>query len=189
MKQKILKIIRILTVAPFMCLISTFLILIFKREYFVSINSIISAIFNLTILPLSSYPVYYLVKPLKNKGRSFQRLLTIIFAMLGYIFAFSFSFILKDTKEIKIYYFTYLLSSLILLAFRLFNKINPSGHAAGISGPITFLVIYINKYFAFLYCLTLIIWYASVKMKRHTNLEYIIGTFIPIIILISTLFI
>lgn len=170
-----------------MCLLATLSIYFIKPQYFSGKSSLISAICFLTIFPILSYPVCFVVRPLRIRGRKMQRTMAIIFAFLGYALAFGLSFAFKDSLQIKIYYFTYLLSSFIILIFRIFNKFNPSGHASGIAGPITFLVIYVNYYFAFLYVLVFLIWYISIKMERHTNSEYLAGSLIPVTILILSL--
>lgn len=187
MNEKICKIIRVITVAPIMCLLAILCTYFIKCDYFSGVASLLSAIGFLTIFPLLSYPICYFVKPLKIKGRKMERTLAIVFAFVGYIVAFVLSFVFNDALELKIFLGTYLLSSLIILLFRIFNVFNPSGHASGIAGPITFLVIYVNYFFAFLYLLVIVVWYVSIKMKRHSHAEYIVGSLIPTIILLLSI--
>lgn len=178
------KIVRILTVAPIICLISSLIIYFTNKELYGSTLSFIMSLIFLVITPLLSYPIFYIFKSLRLKGRSFQRKLAIVFAYVSYIFVFAFSFIFHDSIQIIFYHLNYLLTATILyLSTKLFH-FNASGHAAGVAGPITFLTLFISPWFAFGYLLLILVIYCSIKMKRHTILEAIVGSLIPAFIAI-----
>lgn len=59
-------------------------------------------------------------------------------------------------------------------------KIKASGHACGISGPITLLINLIGINMLWLYLLMPVVFWARINLDRHTLRELIIGTFVGI---------
>lgn len=177
--NKLFKIIRVITVAPIAALITIILLFCFKQGFFVNIVRFAAAVLTLTVLPLSAYPVS-LIKP-KNERRSFQRSLAIVFAVAGYIIGTAYSFLSKCSSGEKVLYLTYLLSGVVIAANSFIFKRKSSGHACGISGPVTLLVYYLSPAYALGYLLLIPVFIASVKMKRHTPHQFISGSIIPIL--------
>ena len=71
--NKIHKIIRILTVAPFMAIVTLSLLLIFKAEIYPNIWYYLLSLFFLGFLPLLAYPLQKFIPFFKNEGRNGQR--------------------------------------------------------------------------------------------------------------------
>ena len=174
--NKLFKIIRVITVAPIAALITVILLFCFKQGFFVNNVRFAAAVLMLTVLPLSAY----LIKP-KNERRSFQRSLAIVFAVAGYIIGTAYSFLSKCSSGEKVLYLTYLLSGVVIAANSFIFKRKSSGHACGISGPVTLLVYYLSPAYALGYLLLIPVFIASVKMKRHTPHQFISGSIIPIL--------
>ena len=176
------KIVRILTVAPIICLITSLLLFFNNRSLYGSTLSFILSLIFLVVVPLLSYPVFYIVKPFRLKGRPFQRKLAIVFSYCSYIFVVIFSLIFHDSLQIIFYHLNYFLTATLIFLSTKFLHFNASGHAAGVAGPITFLSLFVSPWYAFGYLLLILVIYCSIKMKRHTILETIIGSLIPTII-------
>lgn len=187
-KNKILyllsKITRILTLAPILALSSSLIIYFSKSNYYASVGSFITSILLLVILPLLAYPLFYIVKKFKEKGRPFQRKLAIIFAYISYLLIFILSFIFNDSWNIRIYYLTYLISGIVILLSSKFFHFNISGHAAGVVGPIVYLSFYVSPFYLFALLLFVLVIISSLYMKRHTFIELIIGGLLPTSIIV-----
>ena len=110
--NKIHKIIRILTVAPFMAIVTLSLLLIFKAEIYPNIWYYLLSLFFLGFLPLLAYPLQKFIPFFKNEGRNGQRNLAIIFAVAGYILGCIIGLFASYTKGLWLIYLEYLLSGL-----------------------------------------------------------------------------
>lgn len=188
-KKRFFLIVRILTVVPLMCLVASILIYFLKPGFFASVTSFVMSIVFLTVFPLLAYLVWYILPTLRKGGRKTQRRTAVIFGLAGYLAAFIFSFIFKDSIQIKIYYLAYLISSITLFLGNITGgKFNPSGHAGGLMGPVTFLTIYISPWFAFGYLIVVLVGYISISMRRHTILEFIVGGLVPVLVIVISYF-
>lgn len=183
--DRLFKIIRVITVAPIAALITVILLFCFKNGFFVNSVHFAAAILSLTVLPLSAYPVS-LLKP-KSERRKFQRSLAIVFAVTGYIIGTLYSFLSKCSGGEKVLYLTYLLSGVVIALSSFVLKRKSSGHACGISGPVTLLTYYLSPIYALGYLLLIPVFIASVKMKRHTPAQFISGSIIPVICFFAAL--
>ena len=87
MKEKISlnKIIRVVTTAPIMAFVLLTVLYFLRGDIFRSIYDYIWAVVFLTILPIMAYPIQPIVPGFRDKGRTGQRNLAIIMAVLGYI--------------------------------------------------------------------------------------------------------
>lgn len=190
-KKRIFLIIRILTVVPLMSLVASILIYCLKPGFFASPTSFAFSIVFLTVFPLLAYVVWYIVPTLRKGGRKTQRRTAVIFGLTGYLAAFVFSFLFKDSPQIKVYYLAYFITSITLFLGNITGgKFNPSGHAGGLMGPVTFLTIYVSPWFAFGYLIVILVGYISISMRRHTVLEFVVGGLVPVaVITLSLLFI
>lgn len=177
MKERLAKIIRVSTVAPFFSAIILFALLMQKSF---SVAELVTAAICLIALPLLPYLLHAVIPPLKAKGRKCQRNLAIIFSVAGYVVFATLGLALGFSPEIKVLAFTYLFSG-ILIGITSLTPLKCSGHACGISGPIVYLCYFVSPYFAFL-ALTLVpvVW-SSITLKRHTALELVGGILVPIV--------
>lgn len=180
--NKIAKIIRIITV-PTVVLIFTILVSNFAVDYvFVSNQELYITLALLVIVPMIAYPLSYIIGRNKEKEftRKIQRKLAFIFSLVGYTAFFILSFILNFNKNIMVMSYTYFLTIILLTITNLFIK--ASGHAAGTVGPMLLLCYY----FGWIYTIPCIIVYAlsfwaSIYLKRHTVLQFVLGTLIAVV--------
>lgn len=108
--NKIHKMIRILTVAPFMAIITLSILLIFRKEVYPNLWYYLFSLCFLGLLPLLAYPLQRFIPPFKNQGRRGQRNLAIVFAVIGYILGCIVGLFASYTKELWLIYLEYLLS-------------------------------------------------------------------------------
>lgn len=186
--KKLAKFIRVITVAPIMAFILINLLFFFSKESIGLINYFI-AIFSLVVFPLLAYPVqdYFTIIP--GEKRKAQRTLAIIFSIIAYIVGLFLAIILKASSIEKIMFLTYLLSGVLIAVFSFGLKINGSGHMCGLAGPIALIVYVFGPTYIVLVFLLLFVLWASLYLKRHSLIELIIGSIIPIIALIISVII
>ena len=180
MKLKIAKVIRVLTVPPVLAAILCTLFYFLYDGAFASLTHYLAALFFLTVLPFLAYPVAAMIPPLRRKGRNGQRNLALVFSVVGYICGFLFALLCGGAAVEKVLLGTYLICG-CTLALCTCLHFKASGHTCGCSGPIATLSIFISPWFLLGYLLmTPVIW-SSIRMKRHTPFQLLIGSMIPII--------
>lgn len=181
---KYAKVIRMVTVAPIMALYTLYILhklcpFIFKgtSHYF------LSQIF-LVVLPLLAYPLQPFLPKFRNKGREGQRNLAIIMAVLGYLLGIFSAICFNAPKELLLIYLIYIISGIGILIFNKVLKIRASGHACGVVGPILILMYFIGiKAIVNIVTIVLVYW-SSLKMRRHTMLQLVWGSVIPVFAMI-----
>jgi len=184
MKSKIMKIIRVATVAPIMALLTMLLLFFYRKSIFGNTINLFLSILFLTVLPLLAYPLQRFMPHYKDQGREGQRNLAIVFAVLGYLFGCISCFFSKAPITMWIIYLEYLLSGLLIFAFTKFFHRKASGHSCGVAGPIALMVtLGVPALIPGILLLALVCW-ASISMKRHTFGQLVGGTVIPIAVLI-----
>jgi len=182
--KKLAKTIRILTVAPITALFMLLSLYFKNSELFGGLANFCFAILFLTVFPLLAYPLQPLIKKYKDKGREGQRTLAMIFAVLGYIGGCFSALLLRAPKGVWIIYLTYLLSGILIMLFNKLFHFKASGHACGVAGPLTILACFGNILGYLGVSIVAAVWWASLKMKRHTIGQLISGTIIPIVVLV-----
>ncbi len=180
MKNKLSKIIRIVTIAPIMAAVMLAIIQLAEPEQIGGASNLITALIFLTILPVISYPLQPVIPYFKHRSREGQRNLAIIFANIGYISGIIYALAANTPRELLIIYLTYFLSGLLIVIFNKVFKIRASGHACGIAGPIAILAYCVSLWALLGIILLEAAWWASLSMKRHTNKELIIGSLISL---------
>ena len=142
-------------------------------------------IFCLSVLPLLAYPLQKFIPKFKDKGRDGQRTLAMIFSASGYVCGVAVAFAFGAPKELKMVFVEYLLCGIsILVSSKVFKK-KASGHACGVVGPVamlTYLGLYIPAAVGAI--LTLPVYVSSLKTRRHTAFELLLGSIIPIAMLL-----
>lgn len=180
LKDKFAKAIRILTTAPIFALVLCTLLYFLLNGAFASLKHYLAAIFFLTVLPMLAYPVAAIIPPLRKKGRDGQRNLAIAFSVLGYIGGFLYAILGGGAAVEKVLFGTYLISGVTLAVCTLLHY-KASGHACGCSGPVAMLSVFVCPWFLFGYLLlTPVIW-SSMKLKRHTATQLLVGSVIPVL--------
>lgn len=178
---------RIITVAPIMALATLLILQLCTPAVTGSwLNTALGIVF-LSVFPALAYAIQPLIPYFRKKGRDGQRDLAIIMSVVGYIGSTVSSIILDAPDKLKVLFVTYLLSGIIMLLLNKVVKVRSSGHACGVAGPIFYLIfIYGWIGLSGLPLLALTYW-SSLKMKRHTLSELIIGTLIPLAALLISI--
>lgn len=185
-EQKIYKAIRILTLAPVLALVCLTILFFIERQIFdsgatdVGLRHYLLVVFFLTILPLLAYPLQPIVPGFRGKGRDGQRHLAIVMAVLGYIGSVIYAFCAKAPAGLRIICLSYLLSGSLVAIFNKFLHIKASGHACGVAGPISLLLYFCGWWALTGLLLAALVFWSSLKMKRHTLLQLIVGALLSV---------
>ncbi len=184
---KLEKWIRNVTVPPILALLMLTTLWIFRSDIYGGNTGFILSIVLLTILPIAAYPLQTVLPKWKNKGREGQRNLAMWMAVFGYILGISYTLAFRATKELLLVYLLYFFSGVLIFVFNKLFKIRASGHACGVAGPIIIL-LYMMGWIALVNLVILIVVYwASLNRKRHTLLELLLGSVLPVIAFILAL--
>lgn len=178
--SRLAKIIRMITVVPIMALAMLVILYRFHPDIFQGIYQYILSIIFLTILPLSAYPLQPFLPKFRDKGREGQRNLAIVMGVLGYLLGIVFALCCHTTKELLLIYLIYFLSGIGILLFNKMFKIRASGHAGGVIAPILILTYFIGRKALISIVVLALVYWASVKTKRHTVPQLLWGSVIPI---------
>lgn len=182
--KKIAKILRVILIPPVLNLV-LILLSYYLNGYFHSI--LIPAIIINCLVPLLSYLISKISAKKNPSDRCQERHLATKFCLFGYAIGLIFMIILKRPIEENFLELTYFLSALIIFICSLINK-KPSGHAAGVAGPIVYLLFTCSLYWWIIALAGLVIlsgvFFSSLYLKRHTLTELITGCLIPAIILV-----
>jgi len=188
--EKSAKTIRIITI-PTLVLLTVILISQFAvNTVFTGTKELLITISFLIVVPIIAYPISHLLSKNKDKDyeRKLQRKLAFVFSLVGYSIYFLLSYLLAFNTNLMMMSYTYFLTIIILSIVNIFIK--ASGHAAGIVGPMLLLCHYIGWIFVIpcvvVYALS---FWASIYLKRHTILQFILGTIIAAVAFVIPLLI
>ena len=175
-------IVRIISVPPLMVSTILTILLLYRPELFPKPSAFWLTQLFLALLPLLAYPLSYALPYLRQRGRNGQRSLAMYLSLLGYFSAVLYGCLANCTESLRIIHLTYLLSVLILLVLNKLIHIRASGHACSISGPILLLSLYVGPVgvVSGILLWALIFW-ASIRIGRHTKKEYLLGSCVPIL--------
>ena len=176
--------IRAVTAPHIFALMLLTLLFIAHPSYLGSVWFFVAGVFCLTVLPMLAYPLQRFIPGFKSRGREGQRTLAMIFSALGYVIGVVIAFAFGAPRELKMVFVEYLLCGIsILISSKVFKK-KASGHACGIVGPVAML-IYLGLYIPAAVCavLTIPVYVSSIKTRRHTPSELILGSIIPVAML------
>lgn len=189
--NKFAKFIRTITVAPISAILISVFIYFFLPEAYDNIHELFISIFVLGILPIISYPIQRKFHLIKGESREAERKLAFVFCIGGYIIGAIICLFFNIPSLQKLLYMTYFFSGVIMILFNFVLKIRASGHMCGVAGPIAVAIYLFGWQYIFLFIILLgLVWWSSIKLKRHERRELIVGFIIPIIsMLISILII
>lgn len=188
--EKIAKVMRIAFIPPIinllLLIISYFVVGLFHGIF-------ILLLIVICVFPLLSYIISNQIAKHKNISRDDERLLATKFCMLGYSIGLVIMILFQRPQYEGFLVLTYFLSSIIIYICSLFNK-KPSGHAAGVAGPIVYLLFVCPDFWLQIsicgaVILTIVI-FSSLYLKRHSILQLICGMMIPssILVILFTIF-
>lgn len=176
-QEKLAKVIRVITVPPILVAIML-LVLYWRTPYiFGERRNLLMSLLWLGVFPILAYPLQPLLPKWKNRGREGQRNLAFVCSAMGYFVAVIYGLIVGASKELQLVYDTYALSVLILIILNKVCKKKASGHACSITGPLIFLIYFINWKMA-LICIPIggMSFWASIKLNRHSPKELFLGS-------------
>lgn len=190
MLKKIAKIIRVITIPPVLVIVLLSSLYITQEDFYANTGEFLLSVVFLMVIPILAYPISYLIPSIRAKGRSEQRKLAFICAIIGYFFAFTYSIVVPVSPELRFLFITYFLSIIMLTLFNKVISLHASGHACSITGPLVLMTYFIGWKWL-LPCLLvfiLIIW-SSLVLKRHTIRELFFGSLYAIIAFLFNLMI
>lgn len=174
------KFVRIITLAPIMAFLALTILYLVKPYVFRGQYNYIITIVFLTIFPLLAYPLQPFIPSFKDQGRDGQRKLAIVAAVVGYVLGIVYAVAFSHSSDLLLIYLMYLVSGLVILVTNKIIKIKASGHACGVVGPVVYLWHFIGRWAALGGVFLVAVYWASLKMKRHTWAELALGSIIPI---------
>ena len=186
MKEKIAKIIRIITIPPIEALAMLLILYGTKQEEFGNMGNLLMAVLFLTVIPICSYPIASRKRG-KQDMRNNQRNMAFIFNFLSYLAAMLIGYCMGCTRMLQWILNGYFLAVLILTIVNKVFKIRASGHACSCTFPYLILSYYFGAYVTVI-CLILYLaeFWASVELKRHTIKEFLGGTIVAWIVFAGT---
>ena len=166
MKEKIAKLIRIITIPPVEALVMLLILYGLKCEEFGTLDNLFLAILFLTIIPIASYPIAAMKKN-KEDSRNNQRKMAFIFNFVSYLAAMVIGYCVGCNIMLQWIFNAYFLSVLVLTIINKGLKIKASGHACSCTLPYLILTYYFSGYVT-LICLLLYLaeFWASVELKK-----------------------
>lgn len=176
-KEKIAKVIRVVTVPPVLVLLLLVILFFTKEAIFSGVVQLLLSILFLMLIPVAAYPLALAIPQYKAKGRDGERTLAFILSIAGYTMAVIYGIAAQVSRGLLFIYLTYFISVAVLTVFNKVIKLRASGHACSITGPLI-LTVYFIGWNCLLPCavlFVLIIW-ASLAIKRHTPKELIAGS-------------
>ncbi|MCI8590355.1 MAG: hypothetical protein HFE77_06580 [Clostridiales bacterium] len=190
MKEKCAKIIRIISIPPI--LVSALLGFLFVQSTGVVHHAaeLCLSILFLAIIPALAYPLQKVFPAYRHKGRAGQRNLAFLFTIAGYSAGLIYAVIYQVSRGLFEIYLAYFLSCAALLFVNKVMHKKASGHAAGIVGPLLFLIRFIGPWMIpVTMIIYVLIFWSSVTLKRHTPGEFVFGTLLSIAAFAVTLLI
>lgn len=181
------KLVRTFTLAPIMALIALSILLGLTTDVFASFWQYALAVVFLVVLPILAYPLQPVIPAYKTKGREGQRQLAIVMAVVGYIGGIVVALFGQVPEKLKIIYFTYFISGILIMIFNKILHIKASGHSCGVVGPMAILVYCIGPLALTGVVILIAVYWASLKMERHTISQLFWGSVIPVVALLGIL--
>ncbi len=180
--KKFLKGLRICTLPPIMALLMLSVLYCFCPELFGGVEYYLLAALFLVVIPV----LVYVLKPEhsdspKGEGREEQRSAAMWLSLGSYLSGSVLAAVLKSSVELKKIYLVYVISGLLMLFINKVLGMRASGHACGVMGMVVCLFdsVGIPALLGFLFLAAT--YAASLKMRRHSWDELIVGSILPIL--------
>lgn len=174
------KIVSIVTLVPVVAAATTTWIYAEYSELFVNKWWYIYSLLFLVFIPISAYPLKYLFPSIMEQGRKGERKLAFITSIIGYVLGTILCFILRGPDIVIEIFLAYLFSGIVLSFINKVIKFKASGHACGISGPLTLLIYFIGRRAIWTAVLLPLVYWSREQLGRHTNKELIAGTLVGV---------
>lgn len=189
-KERIAKIIRVLSVPPIMVSMFILILAFNKSDIFRNPTEIIIMIVLLGFVPALAYVLSSIIPEVKAKGREGQRKLAFITNLLGYSMALLWAIMINVRKELLLICLMYFLSVVLLSICNKGFHFRASGHASSFTGPLILMIYFFGwkVIIPSLIIAALIVW-SSIYLKRHTIKELAGGILVNIIAFILSVII
>jgi hypothetical protein len=175
MKNRICKIISVVSVAPLIALYVLTAIYLHDKSIFGGTLWYVISIVFLTILPISAYILEHVLPAYKGQGRKGERRLAFVMCIVGYVLGTVVSLIFKAPQGVKLLFISYLVSGGLLALINSVIKYKASGHACGVAGPCVALIYFLGIKTWYVILLLIPVFWARISMGRHTFKELISG--------------
>lgn len=176
MKNKICKIISVLSVAPLIALYVLTVIYRHDASVFGGVLWYIISIVFLTVLPISAYLLEHWLPAYKNQGRQGERRLAFVMCISGYVLGTITSLAFRAPRGVQMVFLSYLVSGGVLTLVNSVFKYKASGHACGTAGPYVPLMYFMGGKVWYVIFLLVPVYWARIAMGRHTWKELLSGT-------------
>jgi len=130
----------------------------------------------LAVVPALAYPLSWLIPRIKEQGRDGQRKLAFVLSILGYIAGVIVGQYWGAPWLIQGLFWGYLFSGGTLASINVVFRYKASGHACGLSGPITFMAVVTGGRLWYLFLLLPLVFWARIRQDRHTVGNMLAGT-------------
>ena len=189
-KERIAKIIRVLSVPPIMVSIFILILAFNKNNIFRNSEEIIIMIVFLGLVPALAYVLSGIIPAVRSKGREGQRKLAFVTNLVGYGIALLWAVLTNVSKELLLICLTYFLSVVFLSICNKGFHFRASGHASGFTGPLILMIYFLGwKVIAPVLIIAALIVWASLYLKRHTIKELAGGILVNILAFIISVMI
>ena len=182
MKTKLARWISVLTVVPLIAFFILTALFFLKADVFNgSFSWYMFSLCFLTFIPVSAYVLKKVLPGFKEKGREGERKLAFIMGVLGYVLGTIFSFIFSAPAGVRGIFLAYLFSGVILSFVNAVVDHKGSGHACGVSGPLTILVYFLGLRLCYTFLILPVVFWSRLQLGRHKTGELFSGTAIGIL--------
>ncbi len=174
------KILRVITVPPFLALMLILYLYYGVEGYFTAPIEALLVGLCIIVVPLLAYPISFFVPKFRAGGRKIERSMAFITTGIGYAFLIPVILFGGITEKLSVICLTYVFSVILLIVFNKGLKFKASGHACGVFGPML-VFVYAGGTYMILPCAllsALVIW-SSLKLERHTLSELVLGAVCP----------
>ncbi len=181
MKNKLALGISILTVVPMVALLTIIGIYLNDGSFYGYQDFwVVWSIVFLVILPSGAYALKHIHPRFREKGRTWERNMAFVTGVTGQVVGFSGAWYLEAPEGVKKLFMVYLLAGLLLSTTNFLVGKKASGHACGVSGPISLLTVIFGVKAGALFLLMPFVFWSRLKLQRHTLHELLLGTMIGI---------
>lgn len=171
------KLVRVLSIPPVMVVLLIIALATQRSDVYASIEQVTVSVVCLAAIPALAYPVAAMIPSIRKKGRDGQRNLAFGFTAVGYVIGCLYSALRPVPRLFPFVHLTYLFSLLILVFFNRGLHVKASGHACSLTGPVGFACMFLGPIpIALGFLLYAAVAWASIRAKRHTMTEFLLGT-------------
>ncbi len=177
LSYKIAHAVRIISVPPVMVAALILLLFTLRDDVFAATSEMLVSMTCLAVLPILVYPVSAVIPAIRKTGRDGQRSLAMYVSTAGYLAVFVYGLVAPVGRNLMLVYIGYFLSVIIILFSNKVFRIRVSGHACSVSGPLVYTAYFLGVW-GLVVCVVLWggIFWASLRMRRHTVQEFLLGT-------------